>query len=353
MTPLTPNATPADDPNPLLDPDQEPQTAAEARAADDISDLVTEMHATVDKLTRDRASRADAKLLRTALAEMRYSFKVLAQYRHARKVSVFGSARTRPEAPAYRQAVEFGRQASAAGFMVITGAASGIMEAGHRGAERDKSIGLNIILPFEQGANAVIQGDSKLIHFKYFFTRKLLFVKESDAIVLFPGGFGTQDEGFEVFTLMQTGKSHLVPVVLIDPPGEDYWTRWLELVEGRMLSDGLISPADRAFYKVTQSVEEAVAECARFYRVYHSMRYVKRDLVLRLQRPVGEATLDRIRADFQDISAGGDFRVGPPAAVEANETKIAHLPRLSFRFDRRSFGRLRMLINCLNADPEP
>src|SRR5438445_3240076 len=236
--------------------------------------LVQQLKETADKLIRDQANRGDIKLLNTALKELRYAFKVFAPYRNQRKVTVFGSARVPSDQPAYHQAVLFSRSIAKAGFMVITGAASGIMEAGHVGAGRESSIGVNILLPFEQEANAIIAGDIKLMHLKYFFTRKLLFVKESDAIALFPGGFGTQDEGFEVLTLVQTGKSHLIPIVLIDEPGGDYWKRWQVFVKEVLLERQMISPNDLALYKVTDSVEEAVAEVTGFYRVYHSMRYV-------------------------------------------------------------------------------
>ena len=201
----------------------------------------------------------------------------------ARK-SLFGSARLIADHPAYAQAVEFSRRMVESRFMVITGAASGIMEAGHVGAGRENSIGVNILLPFEQEANPIIAGDIKLMHLKYFFTRKLLFVKESDAVALFPGGFGTQDEGFEVLTLVQTGKSHLFPIVMVDEPGGDYWKQWERYIKEVLLARRMISPADLALFKVTDSVDEAVDEVLRFYRVYHSMRYVRGDLVLRLQR---------------------------------------------------------------------
>jgi uncharacterized protein (TIGR00730 family) len=312
--------------------------------------LVQQIKETADKLLRDQANRGDIKLLNTALKELRYAFKVFAPYRHRRKVTVFGSARLPLEHPACRAAVEFGRRIAAAGFMVITGAASGIMEAGHVGAGRDDSIGVNILLPFEQTANAVIAGDVKLMHLKYFFTRKLLFVKESDAIALFPGGFGTQDEGFEVLTLVQTGKSHLFPIVLVDEPGGGYWRRWLDFVRDVLLERGLISPPDLALFRLTDSVEEAVDEVLTFYRVYHSMRYVKGDLVLRLQRPLGAATLDRIRTEFADIVKGGTFEMTTALPAEANDPHVAGLPRLRFRFDRRSLGRLRLLIDAINRD---
>jgi uncharacterized protein (TIGR00730 family) len=275
---------------------------------------------------------------------------VFAPYRHHRKVTVFGSARLPTDHPAYRQAVEFSRRVSAAGYMVITGAASGIMEAGHVGAGRENSIGVNILLPFEQDANAIIAGDAKLMHLKYFFTRKLLFVKESDAIALFPGGFGTLDEGFEVLTLAQTGKSHLFPIIMVDEPGGDYWRQWHHYVEDVLLKRGLISPPDLSLYKITDSVDEAVNEVVNFYRVYHSMRYVNGDLVLRLQHPLPQPLLARIRRQFVDILESGSFEQTAALPAEANETHLAALPRLCFRFDRKSLGRLRMLIDTINRE---
>jgi uncharacterized protein (TIGR00730 family) len=312
--------------------------------------LVQQLKETADKLIRDQANRGDIKLLNTALKELRYAFKVFAPYRNQRKVTVFGSARVLPDHPAYHQAVLFSRKIVEAGFMVITGAASGIMEAGHVGAGREHSIGVNILLPFEQEANAIIAGDIKLMHLKYFFTRKLLFVKESDAIALFPGGFGTQDEGFEVLTLVQTGKSQPIPIVLIDEPGGDYWKRWQSYVKDVLLAREMISPNDLALYKLTDSVEEAVAEITGFYRVYHSMRYVKGDLVLRLQRPLSEPLLERIRREFADIVVSGTFEQIGALPAEANDPHLAALPRLRFRFDRRNLGRLRMLIDTINRE---
>jgi uncharacterized protein (TIGR00730 family) len=312
--------------------------------------LIQQLKETADKLIRDQANRGDIKLLNTALKELRYAFKVFAPYRNQRKVTVFGSARIPSEHPAYRQAVLFSRRIVEAGFMVITGAASGIMEAGHVGAGRESSIGVNILLPFEQEANAIIAGDIKLMHLKYFFTRKLLFVKESDAVALFPGGFGTQDEGFEVLTLVQTGKSHLIPIVLIDEPGGDYWKRWQQFVSEVLLERQMISPNDLALYKVTDSVEEAVAEVTGFYRVYHSMRYVKDDLVLRLQRELPQPLLERIREEFTDIILSGTFEQTSALPAEANDPHLAALPRLRFRFDRRSLGRLRILIDLINRE---
>src|SRR5580704_14095046 len=221
----------------------EPDATPEERQVSS-AQLIQQLKETADKLIRDGANRGDVKLLSTALKELRYAFKVFARYRNRRKVTVFGSARLPANDPAYQAAVEFGRRIAAEGYMVITGAASGIMEAGHQGAGRENSIGVNILLPFEQEANAIIAGDAKLMHLKYFFTRKLLFVKESDAVALFPGGFGTQDEGFEVLTLVQTGKSHLMPIVMVDHPNDDYWQRWETYIREVLLERKFISPAD-------------------------------------------------------------------------------------------------------------
>jgi uncharacterized protein (TIGR00730 family) len=336
--------------NPFQNLHEEEPPHGEERKPVSIENLVQQLKETADKLIRDHATRGDVKLLSTALKELRYAFKVFAPYRNRRKVTVFGSARLPLDHPACRQAVAFSRRMAEAGFMVITGAASGIMEAGHIGAGRENSIGVNILLPFEQEANPIIAGDNKLMHLKYFFTRKLLFVKESDAVALFPGGFGTQDEGFEVLTLLQTGKSHLFPIVMVDEPGGDYWRHWQRYVEDVFVARKLISPADMALFRITDSVDEAVAEILNFYRVYHSMRYVRGDLVLRLQRPLSEATLERIRVEFADIVEAGTFVLTAALPEEANDTHLAELPRLRFRFDRRNLGRLRMLIDVINRD---
>jgi uncharacterized protein (TIGR00730 family) len=315
--------------------------------------FIQQIKETADKLLRDHANRGDVKLLSTALRELRYCFKVFSSMRGRRKVTVFGSARLPLDHPSCVQAIEFGRRMAQEDYMVITGAAQGIMEAGHVGAGRENSIGINILLPFEQEANTIIAGDKKLMHLKYFFTRKLLFVKESDAVALFPGGFGTQDEGFEVLTLIQTGKSHLMPVVMVDHPGDDYWQRWETYIREVLLARKLISPADVALFKVTDSVEAAVAEVLNFYRVYHSMRYVGNDLVLRLKRPLGEKSLTKIQAEFADILKSGTFVESAALPAEANDVHLLSLPRLKFCFDRHKLGRLRMLIDLINGSEPP
>jgi uncharacterized protein (TIGR00730 family) len=313
-----------------------------------ISDLIERIKESADKLARDHTSRGDLKILSRTLSELRYAFKVFTPYRSYRKVTVFGSARTSREDPAYGQAVAFGRAMADNGWLVVTGGASGIMEAGHVGAGREHSMGLNILLPFEQAANPVIAGDSKLVHMKYFFTRKLMFVKESDAMCLMPGGFGTLDEGLEVLTLLQTGKRDMVPVVFLDSPGGDYWSHFQDFVVRKLLGRKMINPEDLALYKLTDSVDEAASEILRFFHVYHSMRYCHSTLVLRLLERPSPELLDAINHEFADILVGGRFELSGPLEEEKDEPTLAELPRLVGPFNRRAFGRLRQLIDCLN-----
>lgn len=328
-----------------------PEAAGEPQAADvsRVSDLIALIKEAADKLARDGTSRGDLKILSRAIRELRYAFKVFSPYRSRRKVTVFGSARTRRFEPAYEQAVAFGRSMAEAGWLVVTGAASGIMEAGHLGAGRENSMGLNIMLPFEQYANPVIAGDPKLVHMKYFFTRKLMFVKECHAVCLLPGGFGTLDEGLEVLTLLQTGKRDMVPVVLLDEPGGTYWRDLHEFIVRRLLAGGMISPEDLALYKLFDRVPAAVDEILGFYRVYHSMRYVKHQLVFRLRQPISQAQLAEVERQFGDILVDGGFEQRGPLPEEKDEPELAEMPRLVFHFNRRSLGRLRQLIDALNS----
>jgi uncharacterized protein (TIGR00730 family) len=316
---------------------------------DRISDLIEQIKLSAEKLAHDRTSRGDLKILSRTMRELRYAFRVFSPYRSRRKVTVFGSARTRPQEPAYQTAVEFGRAMAEEKWLVITGAASGIMEAGHVGAGRENSMGLNIMLPFEQYANPVIAGDPKLVHMKYFFTRKLMFVKECDAVCCLPGGFGTLDEGLEVLTLLQTGKRDMVPVVFLDAPGGEYWVDFQKYVEKHLLGGGMISREDFSLYKLTDNVQEAVQEILQFFRVFHSMRYVKNKLVLRLKDTPSPAMMEVINSQFPDILASGDFQLSPPLPEERDETELTSFARLVFRFNRRSLGRLRQLIDLINA----
>ena len=310
-------------------------------------ELYESMIRTVCRLSRDGATRADAKLLDRALQELRYAFKTFAPYGHIPKVTIFGSSRTPEDHPEYIQAMKFAERMRQCNWMVITGAGDGIMKAGHGGAGREASFGVAISLPFEQRTNAIIEGDKKLINFKYFFTRKLLFMKEAMAVVLFPGGFGTQDEGFEVMTLVQTGKAMMIPIVLIDAPGGTYWQHWRTYVKAELLRTGMISEEDMNLIKLTDDVETAVREILRFYRRFHSYRFVQEKMVLRMKSALPAARIAHIQASFADLLAAGTIE--PSAALPEEGDDVPELPRLVFQFNRRSLGRLRQLIDYINT----
>jgi len=324
--------TPADEPSSFLSND----------------DLIDMMRRTVEQLAQSDVSRGDLKILSRSLRELRYAFKVFAPFQRRRKVTIFGSARTKQDHPAYIQAESFAKRMAHHGWMVITGAGGGIMEAGHRGAGRELSMGLNIMLPFEQSANPVIDGDPKLVTLKYFFTRKLMFVKECSAVVCYPGGFGTLDETFEVLTLLQTGKQTLLPVVLVDEPGGTYWKNVDQFFQKQLLGDRWISPEDVHLYKVTDDNSEAIREILQFYRVYHSMRYVDDTLVMRLTSRLSSEKLDQLNSEFSDILVSGTIQQVDMLPDEASEPELADLPRLQLHFNRRNLGRLRQLINAIN-----
>lgn len=312
-------------------------------------DLISEMIRSSLNLLRDNADRGDLKVLNKAMKELRYAFKVFAPYRRLKKVSVFGSARANEGSPEYQQALAFGERISARGFMVITGAGSGIMEAAHEGAGRERSFGVNIRLPFKQEVNPIITGDPKLVTFRYFFTRKLLFVKETNALVCFPGGFGTMDEVFETLTLMQTGKSSIMPIVLLDAPEGDYWKTWDQFIRGHLLERQMISEYDLNLYLVTDNIEQACDEISNFYRVYHSMRQVGRYTVFRLNQPISLALVSELTDEFGDILDGGGFDLSPgPLPEETGEPELQDLHRLVFPFNRRNMGRLRQVIEWIN-----
>jgi uncharacterized protein (TIGR00730 family) len=312
-------------------------------------ELIEEMIVTALKIARDEMGVADLKLINRSLKELRYAAKVFAPYAEKRKVAVFGSARTPPDAAQYRMAEQFGRDMVAHNFMVITGGGDGIMGAAQRGAGRENSFGLNIRLPFEQRANPIIEGDGKLINFNYFFTRKLNFVKETHALALFPGGFGTMDEGFEVLTLMQTGKARIIPMVLLDMPKGKYWETWMKFVRDDMFKLGYLSAEDFSLFKLCHSVSEAVNEIVQFYKNYHSVRWVGRELVLRICRPLSDKAMLDINKSFADIVREGEIVQGNALPQEQNEPEIVHLPRLILRPHRRDFGRFRQLIDAINV----
>ncbi|MEY3175009.1 MAG: hypothetical protein RLZZ436_2923 [Planctomycetota bacterium] len=314
--------------------------------------LIQEIRDTADKLATDGAARGDLKILSRALRELRYAFRVFKPYRRNRKVSVFGSARTQPDNPAWRTAEDFGRRMAQEGWMVVTGAGGGIMEAAHHGSGRDMAMGLNILLPFEQQANPIIAGDPKLVSLKYFFTRKLLFVKEVHAIVTCPGGFGTLDEVFETLTLVQTGKRDLMPLVLLDQPGGSYWSGFVRYIRDELLSKELISPEDLSLFKVTDNVEEAALEVIGFYSVYNSMRFIRDQLVLRLHVAPTDQLLERLNDEFSDVCVRGRIERVPTHRVEADDEHLLELPRIGFVFNRKAAGRLRQMIDVINCELE-
>jgi len=301
------------------------------------------------KILKDVKDKGDVRVIQTALRELRYAFRIFAPYAEKRKVTIFGSARTAATKPEYQQAVEFGKKISEAGFMVITGAGPGIMQAGHEGAGPENSFGVNIRLPWEQSANPVIAEDKKLITFKYFFTRKLIFIRHSDAIVLFPGGFGTMDEGYEAITLMQTGKSQLMPLVLVDKPGGTYWRTWDKNIREHLLRGKLISPDDLNLYQITDNADEAVKIVSRFYRNFDSTRFVREQFVIRLKHAPSESALAGLNEDFSDITLGGKIEVVKPTPEEVEDNDRLDLARIAFNFNRRDYGRVRQLIDVLNS----
>jgi hypothetical protein len=298
-------------------------------------------------MAEEDIDRLDWKILNASLQDMERAFKTFYPYRHVRKISIFGSARISPETPEYQMAVDFARRIAELGFMVITGAGPGIMQAGNEGAGREKSFGLNIQLPFEQGANPFIEGDRKLVPFKYFFTRKLFFLKESDALALFPGGFGTLDEAFECLTLSQTGKSAPMPLVLIDRPGGHYWHDWLEHVNKQLLYRGLISSDDFSLFRITDQLDEACDIISHFYSIFHSCRYVGSRLVIRLNTDISDQTVEQLNQDFSDILLKGRIEKSHALPQEAQDMSIG-MSRLLLHFNQRDLGRLYQLIDTLN-----
>lgn len=311
-------------------------------------DAVADIVENALKLLHDVKDTGDVRVIQTALRELRYAFRLFAPYAKTRKVTIFGSARIEPDKTEYQQAVEFGRKMAQAGYMVITGAGSGIMQAGHEGAGPENSFGVNIRLPWEQSANPIIKEDKKLVTFKYFFTRKLIFIRHSDAIVLFPGGFGTMDEGYEALTLMQTGKSQLMPLVLVDRPGGTYWKTWDKHVREHLLRNELISPDDLHLYRITDSADEAVKIVTRFYRNFVSTRFVKDLFVIRLKHAPTDSALEALNEDFGDIIVGPAIKRIEPTPEEREDGDHLDLQRIAFGFNRRDYGRLRQLIDVLN-----
>ena len=311
-------------------------------------DQLFEILVTVARLAQDGADRLDLKITNAALKEMRRAFAVFRPFRRALKVTMFGSARTAHDDPLYAQARGLAAALAAQDWMVVTGAGPGIMEAGMEGAGREASIGVNIRLPFEQGANDIIGSDAKLVEMKYFFTRKLMLIKESDGYAVLPGGFGTLDEAFELFTLLQTGKAEPAPVVLLDVPGGRYWQEWDAFLHSEVASRGLIDEDDFSLFRITDDVAEAVEELLGFYRNFISMRYVGNRLVLRLRARPTDEEMAALADRFADICSSPGFAVVGPSPGEISAHELLDYPRIAFAFDRLQHGRLRQLIDTLN-----
>jgi uncharacterized protein (TIGR00730 family) len=313
-------------------------------------DVLAEILRNAFELAGDGADRLNLKITRDALKEMRAAFRMFAPYEGVRKVTVFGSARTHPSDPLYDQARLLAQKLAETGWMVVTGAGPGIMEAAVRGAGSERSFGVNIRLPFEEGVNELITGD-KFVSMKYFFTRKLMLIKESSGFVSLPGGFGTQDETFELLTLFQTGKAIPAPMVLLDIDGGGYWESWRRFVDGELAKAGLISPDDSSLYLITDDVDEAVAHVRGFWRNYHSLRWVGQRLVVRLQAEPTAAELADLNDQFADLCRDGAIETTAPLPAEQSDRDHLELPRLLLHFDVRRGGRFRELIEALNQLP--
>jgi uncharacterized protein (TIGR00730 family) len=311
-------------------------------------ELIAEMIVTALRMGSDSVPVPDLKLINRSLKELRQASKAFAPYQGIRKIAIFGSARTDPQREVYVAAERFARRMREHGYMIITGGGDGIMGAAQRGAGREHSFGLNIRLPFEQKANETITGDPKLVNFNYFFTRKVNFIKETHAIALFPGGFGTMDEGFECLTLMQTGKARIFPVVLIDKPGGIYWKSWTELLRTQLLNEGLISPDDFSLFSITEDVDEAVAMVLKFYKNFHSYRWVGQELVIRMHRQLAPEAIQALNKQFANLFEAAPLRASRALKQEHNEPELMNLPRLIAGSHRRNFGRLRQLLDAVN-----
>jgi len=312
-------------------------------------EYVREMIIAALKAGQEDDQRADLKLMNTTLKEMRFTSKIFGPYRNVRKVTVFGSARTEPDEPVYAMARDFGRKLAESGYMVITGGGAGVMQAVNEGAGPEHSFGVNIRLPFEQKPNPVLEGNPRLITYKYFFNRKVAFLKEADAVALFPGGFGTLDEAMETLTLVQTGKRNPLPLVLIDEPGGTYWANWTKFFEDELYGHGYISNTDFSLFERVNSVAAAVKQINRFYSRYHSMRFVNGHLVFRLTSVLAPHHIEKLKEKFQDILAPrGNIVLSGPLPEEKDESEISQLPRLIVDFNRQDFGRLRSMIDAIN-----
>jgi len=313
-------------------------------------EIIREMILAALKAGQEKAEEADLKLMNSTLKEMRFTSKVFGPYRGIRKVTVFGSARTEPEESVYKMACLLGQKLVKAGYMVITGGGGGIMQAVNEGAGSEYSFAVNIRLPHEQKPNPVVGGNPRLIMYKYFFNRKVAFLKEASAIVLFPGGFGTLDEAMETLTLLQTGKHDPLPLIFVDEPGGTHWLKWLQFFGEELMSQGYINASDFYLFERVDSVDAAVERINHFYRRYHSLRYVEKQMVIRLSSGIDPQSVKELKDRFQDILIpGGSIYLSGSLPAEADEPEIANLPRLILDFNRKDFGRLQYFIEAINS----
>lgn len=327
--------------------DKEIEDLAKKYSTPGTEELFRQIFTTVVKLQKEKADDLDLQIVNSTLKELRHAFKIFSRYRDVPKVTIWGSSRISSSAPEYKMALEFSKKISKLGYMIITGGGGGVMEAGNRGAG-DKGFAVNIILPNIQEVNPFVLKGEKLIHFKYFFTRKLIFVKESDATVLFPGGFGTNDEAFEILTLFQTGKSMPRPIILVNAPKMTYWKTWLKFIEKEMLKRNFILKEHLKLFKVVNSVQEAIDEIVNFYRIYHSIRFVGPLTVLRLNKSLPESKVKELNKKFKDILIEGKIQPSGPTTIEKEQKDFIDLPRLVMKFDRHSYGRLNEMIRSIN-----
>ena len=325
------------------------QQLIDALAPEQNRRFATELITSAAAMIADRPATLDVKIAASAVDEMRAAYAMFAPYRGRKKVTIFGSARTHADEPLYMQASRVARHLAESGWMVITGAGPGIMQAAMEGAGREMSIGVSIRLPWEQGANPVIAGDKKYVSMKYFFTRKLMLIKESSAFVCLPGGFGTLDEMFELLTLTQTGKGALVPIVFLDTPGDPYWESVAELIDSQLVARGLVAPADTGLYFITDNCQTAADEIDRFYVNYDSMRYVGDLLVIRMRHEPTDEQLAGLNQEFGYLCTKGVITRTGPLPVEAREVDNIDLRRIAFTFAKHGFGDLRKMIDVINS----
>jgi uncharacterized protein (TIGR00730 family) len=339
----TPPIPPADPEHPPAIEDVAPEEPTPPRTEDLIRQVLDRAGATAN-----RDVLLDLKITAAALKEMRAAFSMFRPLAATPKVTVFGSARVADHDPLYTQAHDLAQRLSSDGWMVVTGAGPGIMQAAAEGAGPDAAIGVSIRLPFEEKPSDILAGGDRVVAMKYFFTRKLMLIKESSGFVCLPGGFGTQDETFELLTLLQTGKTSPAPIVLLDVPGGTYWKRWADYVHDELEGAGLVSPSDRELYLVTDDVDAACHEIQRFWHAYHSLRWVGDRLVLRLHHVPDDAGLEALNERFGDLLLDGRIERSEPLRPEVSDRDHLDLGRLVMRYDPRRSGRLRALIDALN-----